>query len=37
MVVNRTPKQTVDHPERGGKKKEKKKNRGGVFNLVSGR
>jgi len=34
MVVNRTPKQTVDHPERGGKKK---KNRGGVFNLVSGR
>jgi hypothetical protein len=23
MVVNRTPKQTVDHPERGGKKKKK--------------
>jgi hypothetical protein len=25
MVVNRTPKQTVDHPERGGKKRKKKK------------
>jgi len=34
MVVNRTPKQTVDHPEIGGKKKKKKTGVSSQWTLV---